>query len=397
MLPSPDCKKGGENKDGRGPTWIIGLVTCSSALVAALKTLQQKIHRLELERSQAEHDLSCLTREAAQYKMALRHESNEKDVTHQELMQARKDVSTQLGTVQSRCSLLEKQLDYMRKMVVSAEVEKKLILEQQTQLQKEKEKNQVELRAKLDKLDILENECWKLTSSQKTAEEKIKHLEQKIQEEQHQRRLIQDKAAQVRNTSSCIVPMITKVVCIQSCVLLVLKKNHTMPSHSVVANVQTVLHLMKYRSPCVTSQHPEELEKVASRRTGVYKSVSCSTSSSATENLSDLLLLIQDELGQMSFEHQELLKQIQETQDHDIREDLERELDCLVKQMEIKGDQICKLRKHQEHVRKHFFKQPLSSHSHISIHWKLPLGAFHSKDEPLPHHLLFANIVLKIA
>ncbi|XP_044282723.1 centrosomal protein CEP57L1 isoform X2 [Varanus komodoensis] len=170
----------------------------NQALVAALKTLQQKIHRLELERSQAEHDLSCLTREAAQYKMALRHESNEKDVTHQELMQARKDVSTQLGTVQSRCSLLEKQLDYMRKMVVSAEVEKKLILEQQTQLQKEKEKNQVELRAKLDKLDILENECWKLTSSQKTAEEKIKHLEQKIQEEQHQRRLIQDKAAQLQ-------------------------------------------------------------------------------------------------------------------------------------------------------------------------------------------------------
>ncbi|XP_044282717.1 centrosomal protein CEP57L1 isoform X1 [Varanus komodoensis] len=356
----------------------------NQALVAALKTLQQKIHRLELERSQAEHDLSCLTREAAQYKMALRHESNEKDVTHQELMQARKDVSTQLGTVQSRCSLLEKQLDYMRKMVVSAEVEKKLILEQQTQLQKEKEKNQVELRAKLDKLDILENECWKLTSSQKTAEEKIKHLEQKIQEEQHQRRLIQDKAAQLqtglemnRILLSSLSPQKEtkkksrkkKVIkakkenpdlgktcgsqaCLQAEKLPFVVGKSSRPSHSVVANVQTVLHLMKYRSPCVTSQHPEELEKVASRRTGVYKSVSCSTSSSATENLSDLLLLIQDELGQMSFEHQELLKQIQETQDHDIREDLERELDCLVKQMEIKGDQICKLRKHQEHVYK---------------------------------------------
>lgn len=41
------------------------------------------------------------------------------------------DVSMQLGTAQSRCSLLEKQLDYMRKMVVSAELEKRLVLEKQ--------------------------------------------------------------------------------------------------------------------------------------------------------------------------------------------------------------------------------------------------------------------------
>lgn len=51
-------------------------------------------------------------------------------------------------------------------------------------------------------------------------------------------------------------------------------------------------------------------------------------------------------------EHQELLKQIQETENCEVREDLERELDCLVKQMEIKGDQISKLKKHQASVRK---------------------------------------------
>lgn len=50
-------------------------------------------------------------------------------------------------------------------------------------------------------------------------------------------------------------------------------------------------------------------------------------------------------------EHQELSKQIEESQNQDIREDLERELDCLVKQMEIKGEQISKLKKHQDHVR----------------------------------------------
>lgn len=50
-------------------------------------------------------------------------------------------------------------------------------------------------------------------------------------------------------------------------------------------------------------------------------------------------------------EHQELSKQIKESQNQDIQEDLERELDCLVKQMEIKGEQISKLKKHQDHVR----------------------------------------------
>jgi len=41
------------------------------------------------------------------------------------------DVSVKLKAAQSRCSLLEKQLDYMRKMVESAELENKMILQQQ--------------------------------------------------------------------------------------------------------------------------------------------------------------------------------------------------------------------------------------------------------------------------
>uniref|UniRef100_A0A7M4FRK9 Centrosomal protein 57 like 1 n=1 Tax=Crocodylus porosus TaxID=8502 RepID=A0A7M4FRK9_CROPO len=174
------------------------LLNCSVALMAALKTLQEKIHRLELERSQAEENLSSLSVEAAQYKKALHHESCEKDIAHQELMQQKKDVSVQLSAAQSRCSLLEKQLDYMRKMVFSAEQDKKVVLQQQTQLQKEKNQNQMELHAKLEKLEILEKECFKLTTTQKTAEVKIKQLEEKLCEEEHQRKLIQDKAAQLQ-------------------------------------------------------------------------------------------------------------------------------------------------------------------------------------------------------
>uniref|UniRef100_A0A7M4E056 Centrosomal protein 57 like 1 n=1 Tax=Crocodylus porosus TaxID=8502 RepID=A0A7M4E056_CROPO len=83
-------------------------------------------------------------------------------------------------------------------MVFSAEQDKKVVLQQQTQLQKEKNQNQMELHAKLEKLEILEKECFKLTTTQKTAEVKIKQLEEKLCEEEHQRKLIQDKAAQLQ-------------------------------------------------------------------------------------------------------------------------------------------------------------------------------------------------------
>uniref|UniRef100_A0A8C5T9K8 Centrosomal protein 57 like 1 n=1 Tax=Malurus cyaneus samueli TaxID=2593467 RepID=A0A8C5T9K8_9PASS len=149
-----------------------------------------------MEKSEAEDHLCSLSRAAAQYKKILEHESFEKDAAHQELMQQRKDASVQLDAAQSRCSLLEKQLDYMRKMVSRAEREKKMILEKQVQLQKEEDQNWLELHAKLEKLEMLEKECLKLTANQRIAEDKIKHLEEKLCEEEHQRELIQDKTAQ---------------------------------------------------------------------------------------------------------------------------------------------------------------------------------------------------------
>ncbi|TFK14359.1 intraflagellar transport protein 81-like protein [Platysternon megacephalum] len=354
----------------------------NQALMSALKTLQEKIRHLELERSQAEDNLSCLSIEAAQYKKTLQHETNAKDIAHEELIQQKKDVSVQLSAAQSHCSLLEKQLDYMRKMVFNAELEKNMVLEQQTRLQKEKDQNHMELHAKLEKLEVLEKECFKLSTTQRTAEDKIKQLEEKLREEEHQRKLIQDKAAQLQ-TGLEINRILTSSVssqnepkkksrkkkttkkksalkkvhppqfCLKAGMLPFVAGKSASSSHSVSANVQSVLHMMKHRSPCVLSQCPEAAEHRISRRSIACKSVSsCSTSSSVTENLSDLLLAIQDELGQMSFEHQELLKQIQETQNCEVREDLERELDCLIKQMEIKGEQISKLKKHQASVHK---------------------------------------------
>lgn len=53
-------------------------------------------------------------------------------------------------------------------------------------------------------------------------------------------------------------------------------------------------------------------------------------------------------------EHQELVRQIDETDKRELREDLERELDCLVRRMEEKAIQISKLRKHQQTVSLYF-------------------------------------------
>ena len=67
----------------------------STALILALKTLQEKIHRLELERTQAEDNLNILSKEAAEYKKALENETNERNLVHQELIKQKKGKKVQ--------------------------------------------------------------------------------------------------------------------------------------------------------------------------------------------------------------------------------------------------------------------------------------------------------------
>ncbi|XP_014820241.1 PREDICTED: centrosomal protein CEP57L1 isoform X1 [Calidris pugnax] len=374
----------------------------NQAVVAALKTLQEKIRHLELEKSEAEDNLCSLSIAAAQYKKALEHESYKKDTVHQELMQQRKDISVQLNAAQSRCSLLEKQLDYMRKMVCSAELEKKRVLEQQAQLQKEEDQNRLELHAKLEKLDMLEKECLKLTATQRIAEDKIKYLEERLCKEEHQRKLIQEKTAQLQTGFDINRILMSSVISqnepkkenrkkkktkgnptmkkmhlshlhVKAGELPFVAGKSVSASHSVSANVQSVLHIMKHRNPRVSPRSQGRATSGISGHSAVSKSVSsCSTSPTATRSLSDLLLAIQDELGQMSFKHQELLKKIQGTQDSKVREDLEQELDCLVKQMEIKGEQISKLKKHQAAVQK--LKRKIQKLKQGAAHVELKCG-----------------------
>ncbi|KFO96576.1 Centrosomal protein CEP57L1 [Calypte anna] len=335
----------------------------NEAVVSALETLQEKIHRLELEKSQAEDNLCSLSLAAAQYKKALEHESYIKDTAHKELMQQRKDISVQLNAAQSRCSLLEKQLDYMKKMVSRAELEKKIILEQQAQLQKEEDQNRLELHAKLEKLELLEKECLKLTATQKIAEAKIKHLEEKLCKEEHQRKLIQGKTTQLQAGFEINRILMSSVMSQnepkkENRKKKTKKKNPTMKMHLPQLHVKAG-ELPFVAGKSVSSSHSVSANVQRGATSGTLgrctlsKSISsCPTSPTPTKSLSDLLLAIEDELGQMSLEYQELRKKIEETQDSRVREDLEQELDCLVKEMEFKGEQISILKKHQATVQK---------------------------------------------
>ncbi|KAJ8788693.1 hypothetical protein J1605_022438 [Eschrichtius robustus] len=329
----------------------------SQALILALKTLQEKIHRLELERTQAEDNLNILSREAAQYKKALEDETKERNLAHEELIKQKKDISMQLSSAQSHCTLLEKQLEYTKRMVLNVEREKNMILEQQAQLQREKEQDHMKLQAKLEKLDVLEKECFKLTTTQKTAEGKIKHLEEKLKEEEHQRKLFQDKASQLQTgleISRILMSSVSNPKCSKE-----KKKSSKSASagHSRNASTQNLQTMQHYR--------PHILQKLAevseprclykpSRTTSQCEAVPSDSEKSISicNNLSELLMAMQDELDQMSMEYQDLLNQMKETESQSVCENIECELEHLVKKMEIKGEQISKLMKHQDSVRK---------------------------------------------
>lgn len=350
----------------------------SRAIISALKNLQEKIRQLELERIKAEDNIRHLSTESMGYKHQLERQSKSTDPVREDVSKHNRDLSRQLSQAESRCSLLEKQLEYMKKMVQNAETERNSVLAKQVSLEGDKALEKSNLQAKLEKLDKLEQEYLKLTTMQVLAEKKIRDIEQKLREEEHQRKLVQEKAAQLQTgleTNRILLKSLTppmkqekirrreshedkKVYNHQSCshtqphyrlslgdVPFVAGKS-TAPSHSVRANVQHVLHLMKQHNKAfcndrVVSEEPLE------QREGIVRWTDHSLSSSSYRELSEVLLTLEDEFGQMSFDHQELVKQMNEAHSDRLKEDLEEELDALVRRMEAKADQITKVRKHQ--------------------------------------------------
>ncbi|KAI5094322.1 centrosomal protein CEP57L1 [Silurus meridionalis] len=332
----------------------------SRAVIAALKTLQEKMRRLELERKQAEKNVERFAQAARQFGSG--NQSSEQLESREEETSRRKELRSQLHSAEARCVLLEKQLEYMRKMVESAQREKIAAAGREECVQQKKSRpSESQIHTQLQKL---EEECIKLTMTQSEAERKIKLLEQRLLAEEHERKLVQEKAEELQReleanllVSAAEVkpkkktttkekskkPVNTDVPkCIPKAKRMpFVAGTSTSPSHSVNANVQSVLHLLKTRQP-----------RVCERTQSVQKKRSPSDGAAAMGSLSELLLALQDELGHMSFEHQELVRQIDETDQRQLKEDLERELDCLVRKMEEKASQITKLRKHQQTVQK---------------------------------------------
>ncbi|XP_051955067.1 centrosomal protein CEP57L1 isoform X2 [Xyrauchen texanus] len=330
----------------------------SRSVIAALKTLQEKMRRLELERVQAEKNVQHFS-QVAQHKADPSAQREQENITRENDSTQRNELVSKLRSAETRCSLLEKQLDYMRKMVECADTDRISQSVRQETVCKESTHTDIQIQAQLNKLEKLEKEYLKLTSTQSIAERKIELLELKLLEEEHERKLVQEKAEELQrelennlfSLSAATQPKGKKKK----------KKDKafhksTSPSHSVNVNVQSVLHIMKHRNPrrCALQKSGSEKHQAQHRPPSTL-----SNAASTLGSISEVLLALQDELGQMSFEHQELARQIDETTKRELREDLERELDSLVKKMEDKAAQISKLRKHQQTVQ--VISQPSSS------------------------------------
>ncbi|CAM2095767.1 unnamed protein product [Caretta caretta] len=363
----------------------------SRAIFSALKNLQEKIRRLELERIQAEENVKHLSKETSDYKKVLNEQIQQRQHSKTEVSKQNQELSSQLAAAESRCRLLEKQLEYMRNMIKHAENEKTSVLEKQVTLERDRLLDQSHVQSKLEKLDLLEQEYTKLTVMQSLAEKKMRELEQKLKEEEHARKLVQDKAAELQTgleTNRILLqagtpsvppkPRKTKKKAKQPDKKRPLTRHYhaqphyrlclgdvpfvagksTSPSHSVGANVQHVLHLMKQHSKALCNDRvikdvPTPKPTGNSSHTSKGRKSSLSTGSSASqEELSEVLLTLQDEFGQMSFDHLQLGKLIQETPTGGLKEDLERELEALVRRMEAKADQISKVRKHRTRLEK---------------------------------------------
>ncbi|XP_013917760.1 PREDICTED: centrosomal protein of 57 kDa-like, partial [Thamnophis sirtalis] len=126
----------------------------------------------------------------------------------------------------------------------------------------------------------------------------------------------------------------------------------TSPSHSVTANVQHVLHLMKQHSKALCNSRVVSEAPMSKPSSRGRRASTSSLSSTSQGDLSEVLLTLQDELGQMSFQHQHLAKLIHEAATMALRRDLEKDLEVLVKKMEAKAEQINKIQRHRARLEK---------------------------------------------
>ncbi|KAM9813160.1 centrosomal protein of 57 kDa-like isoform X2 [Syngnathus typhle] len=310
--------------------------TNSAAILSALRHLQEKIRKLELE-SKREELVRRETPRPHTPRRSLRTSTSQTDmgrVTNNQ-SNCNQALVTQLAAAESRCLNLERQLDHMRKTLHNAQGEKKSLLKQQV---------------------------------------KIQELEQKLQEEEHQRKLVQDKANQLQSGLEVnrILLQSTSPHPEDRKSILKNKSSHWEPhyklnlndvpfvtgtsvsgSHSVRANVQSVLSLLKRHQPqlCNSRVLSRNNNAVRSGRTKRRHSDG-SAGSSASGELSELLQALQEELRMMNLEQDELMRELERSGSLQERRQLQREQETLLLKMERKGEQISKIYRHKIQMRK---------------------------------------------
>ncbi|XP_041653547.1 centrosomal protein of 57 kDa isoform X3 [Cheilinus undulatus] len=376
--------------------------TSSAAILSALRNLQEKIRRLELEKGKAELSLHTLGKDPSytheqsnQVPGRLLNDQTDTEKEIRDQSNCNQVLISHLAAAESRCVKLERQLDHMRRMLRSAKADRTSLLRQQVNpvclnaiggdrnakslslkthqifvsIEKakpaDKQAYAVSQHAQLKKLELLEQEYLRLTRTQNNAEVKIRELEMKLQEEEHQRKLVQDKANQLQTGLEANRILLQSVSPCLSSRQSKEKKSDSKSvgcSHSVRANVQSVLSLLKRHQPHLCNSHV--LSK-NTKETGNRWSDSSSTSSSASEEeLSELLQALQEELRLMSLEQDELMRQVESSVSEEERRELQREQERLLLKMERKGEQISKLYKHKTQIKK-FRKEAVSRRNEV--------------------------------
>ncbi|KAM6987839.1 centrosomal protein of 57 kDa isoform 1-T1 [Tautogolabrus adspersus] len=376
--------------------------TSSAAILSALRNLQEKIRRLELEKGKTELSMHTLGKDASHIhqqsdKVTRRLFNDQTDTAKEKRGQSNCNqvLISHLAAAESRCVKLERQLDYMRRMLRSAKADRTGPLTQQVSMETaksaDKQSGTVSEKLQLEKLERLELEYRRLTRTQNDAELKIRELEMKLEEEEHQRKLVQDKANQLqtgleanrillKSVSPCLSSRQSKEKKYESKKASPQESSCTEPhyrlslkdvpfvagtsvgcSHSVRANVQSVLSQLKRHQPhlCNSRVLSNNGYKTGSRR----NSDSSSTSSSASEEeLSELLQALQEELRLMSLDQEELMRQVEESVSAEERKELQREQETLLLKMERKGEQIRKLYRHKTQAGSHTKNSSVHTH-----------------------------------
>uniref|UniRef100_A0A8D1FUU1 Centrosomal protein of 57 kDa n=1 Tax=Sus scrofa TaxID=9823 RepID=A0A8D1FUU1_PIG len=322
----------------------------SRAIFSALKNLQDKIRRLELERIQAEESVKTLSKETIEYKKVLDEQIQERENSKNEESKHNQELTSQLLAAENKCNLLEKQLEYMRNMVKHAEMERTSVLEKQKKMQeleaklREEEQERKRMQAKAAQLQTgLETNRLIFEDKATSCVPNAKRIKKK-----------KSRPSEKKGSRNCCAAQPHYRLCLGDMPFVAGKS--TSPSHAVVANVQHVLHLMKQHSKVLCNDRVINnvplAKQVPSRGGKSKKSATPPSSSSINEELSEVLQTLQDEFGQMSFDHQQLAKLIQESPTVELKDNLECELEALVGRMEAKANQITKVRKYQAQLEK---------------------------------------------